>query len=199
MSAPADTRLPAARGARVTGAVPRAVTRLRRHPPQERLALGLLMVLAVAGLVGSLELGVGVFPPAFQVVPLLFGGLLLNQAPMRRLSVVVAACLLWEAVALGLHVVRPGALVVVLVTGLIAYEFSRSREETGLTGLRGDSVLVELRRRLEQQGELPRLPAQWSAESVLKPAGGGPFAGDFVVSALTGCCSAVRWAACSGR
>jgi hypothetical protein len=118
-----------------------------------------------------------------QVLPLLFGGLLLNRRPMSRLIGVVALCLVWDLIALGLRQVRPGAMVVVLITGVISYEFSRSREETGLGGLRGDSVLVELRRRLELQGELPGLAPPWCAETVLRPAGGGPFAGDFVVSA----------------
>jgi serine phosphatase RsbU (regulator of sigma subunit) len=72
--------------------------------------------------------------------------------------------------------------VTIVVTGLIAYEFSRSREETGLGGLRGDTVLAELRRRLELQGDLPGLSEPWAAEVVLRPAGGAPFAGDFVVS-----------------
>jgi serine phosphatase RsbU (regulator of sigma subunit) len=82
-------------------------------------------------------------------------------------------------------VVRPGALFVVLVTGVVSYEFSRSREETGLTGSSGDTLVMGLREQLQRQGELPALPAQWRAEAVLRPAGGGPFAGDFVVSALT--------------
>jgi serine phosphatase RsbU (regulator of sigma subunit) len=52
-------------------------------------------------------------------------------------------------------------------------------------GRRRDSVLAELRRRLSQQGALPRLPTGWAAEARISPAGGGPFSGDFVVSALT--------------
>ena len=36
------------------------------------------------------------------------------------------------------------------------------------------------------QGDIPLLPLPWHADPVVKPAGGAPFAGDFVVSALTG-------------
>ena len=77
-------------------------------------------------------------------------------------------------------------MVIVAVTGLVAHEFARSREETGLSGMRSDSVLLELKRRLVLQGAIPPLPVPWRAESVVKPAGGGPFAGDFVVSCLEG-------------
>ena len=144
------------------------------------------MIFSIAAHVAGLISGPQVIPPGFQILPLLGGGLLLSRRPMRLLCLVVSACLLWDIVGLGWHIVRPGALVVVIVTGFVAYEFSRSREETGLGGLRGDTVLVELRRRLELQGSLPDLPAPWCAETVLRPAGGGPFAGDFLVSSSHG-------------
>jgi hypothetical protein len=164
------------------GAVPRALTHARREPPAEALVVAVLIGLAVVLLLAGLTMSQRAVPPVSQVLPLLFGGLLLGRRAMRQLIAVVALCLLWDLLALGMWEVRPGALVTVLVTGVIAYEFSRSREETGLSGLRGDSVLAELRRRLELQGELPALSDPWAAESVLRPAGGAPFAGDFVVS-----------------
>ena len=163
----------------------RGLTRLRRDPPEERVALVSLMLLAVAGSAGSAVFGPQLVPPGVQVIPLLGGGLLLRRRPMRLLTAVCAACLLFDAVVMGIRAVRPGALVVVLFTAIVAYEFARSREETGLTAAAGDTVLVGLRDRLQRQGELPRLPHGWQAEAVLRPAGGGPFAGDFVVSSLT--------------
>jgi hypothetical protein len=141
------------------------------------------MALSITVLVVGLAWDEKVAPPSAQVLPLLFGGLLLGRRRMRELIGVVVACLIWDLIALGVSDVRPGALVTILITGLVAYEFSRSREETGLSGLRGDTVLAELRHRLELQGELPSLAEPWAAETVLRPAGGAPFAGDFVVSA----------------
>jgi hypothetical protein len=166
----------------VLGAVPRALTRARREPPAEGLVLAVLIGCAVAILVSGLLWSERAVPPSAQVLPLLFGGLMLGRRAMRQLIAVVTACLSWDLVALGIWDVRPGALLTVLVTGIVAYEFSRSREETGLSGLRGDTVLAELRRRLELQGDLPGLEPPWAAETVLRPAGGAPFAGDFVVS-----------------
>jgi hypothetical protein len=186
MSAPAQAARPARGVQRVLGAVPRALTHVRRNPPPEDVALGALLIIAFLLLLLGLTLSASAFPPSAQVLPLLGGGLLLRTRPMRWLLLAVGGCLVWDVAALGWDVVRPGAVVTVTFTALVAHEFARSREETGLGGLRGDSVLVELRTRLQLQGQLPRLPQQWQAESVLKPAGGGPFAGDFVVSALTG-------------
>ena len=166
----------------VFGAVPGLVTRARRNPPPEGVTLAALLLAAglilLGGVVGSPE----AFPPAAQVLPLLVGGLLLRRRAMRWLLGGVGLALACDLVVLGWAVVRPGALVTVTVTGLIAHEFARSREETGLGGLRGDTVLVELRRRLALQGTLPPVSPPWHAESVLRAAGGGPFAGDFVVS-----------------
>ena len=170
--------------AAVVLALPRGITRLRRSPPPEGPALAGLVALAVLVLAGGVVFGPQWVPPGAQVLPLLGGGLLLRRRAMRVLMLVVAACLVYAVVDFRLSGVRPGALVVALVTAAVSYEFTRSREETGLTGSSGDTFVVELRQRLQRQGELPRLPAGFCGEAVLSAAGGGPFAGDFVVSAL---------------
>ena len=167
-------------------ALPRGITRLRRSPPPEGPSLVGLVVLSVLATVGGVLFGVGFFPPGLLVLPLLGGGLLLRRRSMRVLLVVVAGCLAYDLVHFRMELVRPGALVVLVVTAGVAYEFTRSREETGLSGSSGDTFVVELRQRLQRQGELPALPTGWQGEAVLSPAGGGPFAGDFVVSALAG-------------
>jgi Stage II sporulation protein E (SpoIIE) len=163
-----------------------AVERVRRDPPSERAALVGLCLLAVLMLAGNLRFGVELLPASLQVLPPLAGALLLGLPLLRLLIAVVAVCLLVTTVVTGLSEVRPGTLVVCVVTAAMSYEVCRSRQETGLIGLRGDSVLAELRGRLVQQGQVPVLPAGWRAEALVSPADGGPFAGDFVVSALTG-------------
>ncbi len=55
-----------------------------------------------------------------------------------------------------------------------------------MPGLRGDQMLVELRDRIRAQGKIPELPDGWQAVSVLRPAGGSSFGGDFLVSACDG-------------
>jgi hypothetical protein len=190
MTAPAPRRPRSAtvRGlVRVATALPAGLTRIRRSPPSERLSLVLLVTLCVLAVLLFLATGPLLSPPVALVLPLLLGGLLLTRPAFRWLTGVVAVSLAVEVadVGIGLEGVRPGALVVIALTAGLAYEFARSREETGLSGASGQGVLVELRHRLEQQGRLPALPAPWCAEATLRPAGGGPFAGDFVASSLT--------------
>jgi hypothetical protein len=162
------------------------MTRLRRDPPAEQTVLLLLVAFAALVTVLGDVSSTAWFPPSMLTLPLLFGGLMLARRALRQLAVFVGLFLVFDLVQLGWNAVRPGSMVVVIITGLIAHEFARSREETGLSGLRSDSVLLELKRRLVLQGALPPLPVPWRAESVVKPAGGGPFAGDFVVSCIEG-------------
>ncbi|HVM27490.1 MAG TPA: PP2C family protein-serine/threonine phosphatase [Mycobacteriales bacterium] len=191
MTSRGGRRLPRRLGALAVAAlafVPGLVTRLRRRPPPPRVALVLLTVLAVALTVATRTLGLSPVPAAMLVVPVLGAGLLLERRQTRLVLVVVALCFAYDVSVhgIGLGGVRLGTGIVLLITAGVAYEFARAREETGLSGASGEGVLVELRQRLEMQGRLPELPAPWRAEARLCPAGGGPFAGDFVASALTG-------------
>jgi hypothetical protein len=64
---------------------------------------------------------------------------------------------------------------------ILLASFRRSR--LGVAGLRGESMLVDLRDRITKQAEIPRLPSDWYAQGVLRSAGGSAFAGDFFVAA----------------
>jgi hypothetical protein len=181
-------RAPRRTAASVLGTLPRLVTRLRQHPPPSGVALVFLALLALGVTALGIAIGPALVPASMLVLPILGAGLLLERGPTRRVFAVVASCLVLDVAVHGLGSggVRPGAVVVLVLTAGVAYEFARSREETGLSGASGQGVLVELRERLEQQGDLPPLPAPWRAEAAICPAGGVPFAGDFVASALTG-------------
>ncbi len=63
---------------------------------------------------------------------------------------------------------------------LMVTSFRRSR--LGVSAPRGESMFVDLRDRISKQGNLPSLPGEWYAESVMRSAGGTSFAGDFVVA-----------------
>ncbi len=167
-------------------ASPRALARAVRNPPRQELSLGVLVAASLFGLLCSLRFGANLVPPSMQAVPLLAGALVLGRRALLRLIGVVLLATLGVYFGRGVVEAPLGALVVVLATALFAWESARSRDETGLGGVRGGSVLVELRRRLEQQGRLPALPGGWNAECVVRPAGDGPFSGDFVVSSLSG-------------
>jgi hypothetical protein len=120
------------------------------------------------------------FPSTMLAVVVLVGGFLLGVRSLLLLDVVVAAVLMWE---LGpLDGVPPGSLLVVAATAAIVLLFARSRGRLGLQGTRGDSMFVDLRDRLRAHGEMPALPEGWSAEVVLRSAGGDAFSGDFLVA-----------------
>jgi serine phosphatase RsbU (regulator of sigma subunit) len=119
-----------------------------------------------------------------MIIPVLAGGLVLWPRALRILFVLVAVMLAIDWVngkKAGLGIVAAIALTA-LFTDLLA----RTRAKLGMQGLRGDRMLIELRDRLRAQGQMPELPDGWSAVSVLRPAGGSSFGGDFLVSACDG-------------
>lgn len=179
-----DVQRPGGRSlpARLLGAAPDLLARARRDPPPEPVTLGALLATSAVLLVLGLAVSEAYFPPVTQSLPMLAGGVLLRRRGMRRLVGFVAVAVVIDIVVLGLHDVRPGAVGVLAVTALVALEFSRSLEETGLGVLTGESVLLGLRDRLALQSRLPPLEPPWHAETVISPAGGAPFSGDFLVS-----------------
>jgi len=74
------------------------------------------------------------------------------------------------------------AIVTIFVLGFIILLTSFRRSRLGVAGATGESMLVDLRDRIQSQGTLPNLPFPWYAESALRSAGGTPFAGDFIVA-----------------
>jgi Stage II sporulation protein E (SpoIIE) len=123
--------------------------------------------------------------PAAVAPCVLVGGILLSFRSTVLLVLVVGFVLAYDVLSVGMAVIRPGSIVVVAVTCLLALWLSRSRARLGVYGTRGESMLVDLRDRLRAQGEMPALPRGWETEVVLRPAGGASFSGDFVVASLS--------------
>jgi hypothetical protein len=119
------------------------------------------------------------FPVSMISLVVLVGGFLLSVRSLLLLFLVVGAVAVYEYSHGGRSV---GPFFVVIVTAAIVALFARSRGRLGVQGTRGDSMLVDLRDRLRAQGEMPALPEGWSAEVVLRSAGGASFSGDFLVS-----------------
>jgi len=120
-------------------------------------------------------------PLASFAVPLLLGSLLLALRPFLGLVFVQSVCLtalLWTG-----DLTTPRTSVVA-VLGLVAAIMVVAVARTTL-GLTGESMLIDLRDRLRSQSELPELSAGWSAQAVMRSAGGAQFAGDFIVAAKT--------------
>jgi hypothetical protein len=77
------------------------------------------------------------------------------------------------------------AVLVLFIAGFIILITSFRRSRLGVAGTRGELMLIDLRDRIQGQGTIPDLAPGWHAEEALRSAGGTPFAGDFVVTALS--------------
>lgn len=149
----------------------------------ESSALTLLVLVSVAiGLLVVVD--PSWVPPATLCLPLLVGGLLVRPHFYRWLAAAVAVVLAFDIWQIGLVTVRPGSTVVIGLLGLFGLRLSRTRALTGVQGLRGDTMLVDLRDRLQAQGLMPELPAGWAADVVVRSASrASSFSGDFLVAA----------------
>ncbi len=146
------------------------------------MALGLAAVVAAIG-IGAVKVSGEWLSPGAMILPILAGGLLLWPRALRILIVFVAAILAYDIVnkRAGLSIAAT-----IAITALFADVLARTRARLGMPGLRGDQMLIELRDRIRAQGKMPELPDGWQAVSVLRPAGGSSFGGDFLVSACDG-------------
>jgi hypothetical protein len=128
-------------------------------------------------------------PLNLLVLPLVLGSLLLDP---RRLPWFVVFLLAVLAVLVPAQKeIMPRTVIGIMtlfVLGFIILLTSFRRSRLGVAGATGESMLVDLRDRIQSQGELPDLPAGWYAESALRSAGGTPFAGDFVVASESSDC-----------
>ncbi|MGH8894686.1 MAG: serine/threonine-protein phosphatase, partial [Actinomycetes bacterium] len=158
----------------------RSSTFFRRHLIHHE-GFALLALSLCAAALGILYLAdSSLFPVSSLALVVLAGGFLLSVRSLLLLDVVVAAVMVLEA-SRGPGA-APGAVLVVAGTAAMVQLLARSRGRLGLQGTRGDSMLVDLRDRLTAQGEMPALPDGWSAEVVLRSAGGASFSGDFLVA-----------------
>src|SRR5215469_18534737 len=147
-----------------------------------RVAMALAMITVVIS-VGAVQISEEWFSPGVLILPVLAGGLLLWPRALYILFGFIAAGLAYDAL---MGQAGPGLIATIVVTALLADALARTRKKLGMQGLRGSQMLIDLRDRLRAQGTLPELPEGWGSVSVLRPAGGSSFGGDFLVSACDG-------------
>lgn len=172
-----------ARPARAVG-LRRAWARARRRGAslERRMAVGLVLFsTAVAVLVTYFP---DQTPFTSLMLPVVLGSILLGPRTLPWFVVYDMALLTYcvsqqeelTTRTIGAAAVQFAIALVVLLTGL-------RRARLGVAGLRGETMFVDLRDRILDQGHLPGLPAGWAVESALLSAGGTAFAGDFIVAA----------------
>jgi hypothetical protein len=144
-----------------------------------------LLCLLAASVVVGVAIDPAVFPVTALMVPLLVGSLVLNP---RQLPWFVGWIVVMVAVALGLQEERTSRIVAVAVIEVlmaaIVLVTALRRSSLGVAGNTGESMFVDLRDRLLNQGGIPALPGDWLVESALRSASGTPFAGDFLVATV---------------
>jgi serine phosphatase RsbU (regulator of sigma subunit) len=73
-------------------------------------------------------------------------------------------------------------VLIVLVMSVVVLITQWRRARLGVRGLKGDSMLLDLKERISRNGEIPRLPIGWGVDFATRSAGGTSFAGDFMVA-----------------
>lgn len=108
--------------------------------------------------------------------------------PLRGLLVVYAVTLAflllpWAGIG-GMN--RTNTLAVLGMFALMGlmYVVATSRARLGVRGLNGETLMVDLRDRLQQGSRIPTLPEGWTADCAVRSANGESFAGDFVITTL---------------
>jgi hypothetical protein len=147
-----------------------------------RAAVVLTLVTAVIS-IAAVHVSESWFSPGLLILPVLAGGLLLWPRALRILFALIAIGLAYDVIE---DKAGPGLIATIVVAAVLADRLARTREKLGMLGLRGETMLIELRDRIRTQGTLPQLPEGWGSVSVLRPAGGSSFGGDFLVSSCDG-------------
>jgi len=156
--------------------------RAARIIPTQPLLLVALVLVAALYTVGAV-LAPTWFPVATGSLWLLLGGFFLRLRYLIAYFVVVGAAVATAAVLRDSGPPSAGVLLTLAVTAVLVLVYARGRERVGVQGNLGDSMLVDLRDRLLAQGVVPALDQGWQVESVLRPAYGDSFSGDFLVAA----------------
>jgi hypothetical protein len=147
------------------------------------LLLGLVAVLSAVAIVYLDRYA----PVTLLLVPLLVASLLLGPRVLPWFVVFVLTLAVLAVLGRRLRDVdiSPASvtgIAMVFLLGLVVLLMSFRRSRLGVGGVQGESMFVDLRDRILNQGGIPALPRDWHVQSALRSAGGTLFAGDFVVA-----------------
>jgi hypothetical protein len=163
-------------------ALSRGWSHLLRRLRESELGPSLLLTVATL-LIGLLQYGAPDVPPTALVIPMVIANLVLSPRALPWvLLFILAVLVVVTTAARSVDGRRVGGVLVVVALGLVIWVSSSRRTPLGVAGVRGESMLMDLRDRIHHQARMPGLPDDWYAEAVLRSAGGSPFAGDFVVA-----------------
>lgn len=165
----------------VSGRHSRARVRGRAAAHSENAVVVPLLVLGVVCALLNIEFP-DTAPISLMMLPLTLGSLWLSPRVLPWFVVVTLALALLGLS--GQKMWEVGVLVrvsVVFGLGLLILLMSFRRSRLGVGGVRGEEMFVDLRDRINRQGQLPQLTGDWTMEYAHRPAGGTPFSGDFAL------------------
>jgi len=156
----------------------------RRSSGLRALWLITVLTLAISALIASYP---RLWPISMLAFPLVLASLWVDPRRLPWFVVfllaVVAALVPAEGKMINFRAIV--GIVTIFLLGLVILLTAFRRTRLGVAGVIGESMLVDLRDRIQSQGELPALPRGWYAEKALRSAGGTKFAGDFMVASTS--------------
>ena len=145
-------------------------------------ALVFLVTVTVAIVVGGI-IEVDLVPQTAVLLPIFLASMWLGPRTLPWF-VIFALCgvvvLLAVQPAMSSRTVTRVVVTFAIALLVIITSFRRSR--LGVSGPRGESMFVDLRDRIVNQGVIPELPPEWHVDSSTRSAGGTSFGGDFIVA-----------------
>ena len=157
--------------------------RIRRQiVDSDRPALAFLVLMTV-GIVGVGMVEVEIVPQTTILLPIFLASLWLGPRTLPWFVIfALAGVVVLLAVQPSISKLTVGRVLVVFVIALLVIITSFRRTRLGVAGPRGESMFVDLRDRIVNQGVIPDLPREWHVDSATKSAGGTSFGGDFIVA-----------------
>jgi hypothetical protein len=145
-------------------------------------ALAFLVLLTTAIVVGGI-VDVDLVPQTAVLVPIFLASLWLGPRTLPWF-VIFALCgvVVMLAVQTSISPRTVTRVVVIFLIALLVIVTSFRRSRLGVSGPRGESMFVDLRDRIANQGVIPELPDEWHVDSSTRSAGGTSFGGDFIVA-----------------
>ncbi len=137
-----------------------------------------LLPLTVAAVIWPIEVPLGVV-----LLPMVAASQLLGPRTLPWFVLACLAALIVMILAMpAIDTAEMFRILIMFTLGLLILVVSFRRSRLGIAGLRGESILVDLRDRITAMSRIPRLPKGWAADVHLQAAGGTQFGGDFVVA-----------------
>ncbi|MGY2874183.1 hypothetical protein ACVW00_001373 [Marmoricola sp. URHA0025 HA25] len=157
--------------------------RIRRQVvDSDRPALLFLVAMTVAIVVGGIVAG-DVVPQTTVLLPIFLASLWLGPRTLPWFVVfVLGGVVVLLSAQSSITSLTVSRVAVVFTIALLTIITSFRRTRLGVAGPRGESMFVDLRDRIANQGVIPQLPHEWHVEASTRSAGGTSFGGDFTVA-----------------